>query len=182
MTCRRWSSMVASILLAGTIGPSPAQAQTCFRGRPLPTCGSFWITEAGYGRRPQEGGEHHFSWELGGMRNLNEESAVGATVYLTLGYSEAWGLKARYRRWLSSSTSLEVAPGMLIEGGGFTGHVAVNFADRVAPTLAFDVLDERSFLSLGAKAGSEVGLVVAAIEMVVVGVWYAVCVSSDCLD
>lgn len=96
--------------------PTPAPAPWCFRGRPRPQCGSFWITEAGYYRQlagtevsrtygdveiPGPALDSHVSWELGGMVNRGRTEAFGGT--LLVGVDDAgprFALKARYRRWL----------------------------------------------------------------------------------
>lgn len=122
----------------------------CFKGEPLPTCRSFWITEAGYvyGLAGIPHQDHHYAtWELGLMANTSEQSAIGGTLYAGLQFGEGlrWGLKARYRRWLANSLSIDVAPGILLSvaeksSPGFTGHVGFNVDDRFAFVSQWDVV------------------------------------------
>ena len=132
--------------------PQPQQSgrTLCFRGRPTPTCRSFWITEAGYAYRltgPENVHRHYFDWELGLMANVGSRSAVGGTLYAGILAEEGyrWGLRARYRHWLSSSTSLELSPGILIgvgdrEDPGYVGGASLNFQDRWALVSHWEVV------------------------------------------
>jgi len=61
--------------LRAQLVPAPnAPKALCFRGRPLPQCRAFWLTE--FGLSLPDG---PFGWELGGMRNVGKRSAVGGT-------------------------------------------------------------------------------------------------------
>lgn len=123
--------------------PAPARPHVCFRGRPLPRCSAFWITEFGLAARltPAEFANGPlYTWELGGMKNRGTRNALGAALFVE-GSDEggAWGLRPRYRRWLNPKTTLDLAPGIAIGGDrnltpGFSGHVALNFADYFALT------------------------------------------------
>ena len=155
----------------------------CFRGRPLPTCRTFWITEAGYSYRltGQSRDHSYATWEVGLMRNLSVRTALGATLFAGFDGDLRWALKGRFRRWVSSSTSLEVAPGVLLTGcegncPGFTGHLAVNFEDRFAFTSHVEVLNRRGFGAfpgrssvawyIGVKLGSQPGVIATGVEAV----------------
>lgn len=146
-----------SVLVAAAIASAaPAQGQDpaesiaqaepqgfCFRGRTLPTCRAFAITEFGYGRAIGNdfdlGFGHHVEphvifWELGALRNLGVRSALGGTVLLTSRASFA--IKGRYRQWLSPEFSLDLAPGLTViddrssaRTPAFTGHLALNYGD-----------------------------------------------------
>ena len=176
----RWTLLFTAI--ASLSGASVAQAQGhCFRGQPLPACKFFWIGEVGYGYLPDRGPgnpSHQLTLDLGAMANLNERSAVGGTAYLG---SEVWfeslrfGLKARYRYWLSDYVSLEASPGILLYDldastamTGFTGHVAVNLLDLLAVTGSLDAFDGRELWTVGARGGSYVAL--GAVGLAVAGV------------
>lgn len=116
----------AALVGAALATPSPATAQTCWRGRPLPDCTSFAITEVGFSfgsRRDSAnaGGAatgHLMTWELGYMRNLGERYAVGGTAFVEgdgLGMARLRaGLKGRYRVWLEGNRSVDVAPGVIL--------------------------------------------------------------------
>ena len=155
----------------------PPQAQRsqrawCFRGRPLPTCRSFWITEAGYGYALTGSNRHYATWELGLMTNLDERWAVGGTFLAGIAFGDGArvgvGLKPRFRLWLDSSTSVELSPGVLLAGSEgqfprFTGHVSVNFQDRLALTSQLEVLDNVAWY-VGVKLGSKAGLIATGVE------------------
>ena len=162
------------------------QSRSCFRGQPLPTCKSFWITEAGYGYAltspTQWGGEgrHYATWELGWMTNLTERWAVGGTFLAGIAFGEGTrvGVKPRFRRWLNRSTSVELSPGILLGGSGdvqfpgFTGHVSVNLQDRLVFTSQLDVFnklpgsvdDKDVAWYAGIKLGSKPGIIATGVE------------------
>ncbi len=78
-----------------------AQADTCFRGRPLPECSAFWLTETGIGYMGSGGGRFWPICETGMMLNISEDYAVGATGYLAYDgkYEDLrGGIKVRLRR------------------------------------------------------------------------------------
>ena len=166
--------LVAAAVLANLPSASVVQAQNCSRGRPLPTCKWFGITEFGYAYRidqPLLPESEYFTLALGVMANLDQRSAVGGTAFLRLGTS-GWGFKARYRRWLSHGFSLEASPGiLLLESGaqtGFTGEVAVNFRDWAAATASFDAVSGRDSWTVGIRLGSEPAIVAAVVGVIYV--------------
>ncbi len=164
------AGLVAGVLVSA----APLQAQFCFRGRPLPRCNSFLITDVGVSL-PVIGGKgaDHFTAELGLMVNMNERFALGGSALYRFGGGQKIGLKARVHLWLTQSIALEVAPGMLLGGdiqdhSGFTGHVGVSFRDVVGVTMQLEVLDqgldrEETTLYLGGKLGSEWGVGLAIV-------------------
>lgn len=102
----------------------PARTQVCYRGRPLPKCDVFILTDLtlqGRVVRPQakfrylsydsttreesiRPNSYVLSLELGGMKNLNEKNAAGLTAIFDLDGDEFnVGIKTRYRRWLDAS-------------------------------------------------------------------------------
>ena len=126
------------IVAAALAAAAPAEAQHCFRPRPLPACKSFFITEYSVGGTIGSGaraGDLYFSGELGWMSNVAKRSAIGGSLqYYGLGDGNGGmrhGFKSRYRRWLTETTSVDFAAGLLwgerVRAPGFTGHAAVNF-------------------------------------------------------
>ena len=149
---------LAAFALATALAPTPVTAQTptasavadslpkkraCFRGRPLPVCDHYWLTEFGVAAtiRNEDGYQRGplFTWELGGMKNVSEKNAFGAAVFAEAGPSNGLGLRPRYRRWLGGGRSVEFAPGVRLlseeSGKSFSGHVALNFSDYAAVSL-----------------------------------------------
>ena len=109
-SCRR--CLPAVFLLGALLAGSPAAAQTRFRGAPLPECRSFFLTEISGGVIYDQ--NFVITTDLGYMRNLDPGSAVGGSIFLSAeGVVEdswaAFGLRPRYRRWLSRQTSLDAA-------------------------------------------------------------------------
>ncbi len=137
----------------------PANAQHCFRGKPLPQCKTFWITEFGYSYRLDQpprrylsssDANFYFTWEYGLMRNLNRKSALGATFLLGAdGDGHRFGVKPRFRRWLDNSISFDLGAGVLFGGEnnqfnprfpGMTSHVGLNFGDWLALTAHMEII------------------------------------------
>jgi hypothetical protein len=128
-------------------------AQSCFAGHPLPSCRSFWLTEAGLSVRLDPHPETESgsaTLELGYMVNLNPRSALGAAVFLRGGEPVGGiGFRPRYRRWFNSDVSLDVAPGIVLKtlsGGQFTlkaptfsGQLGLNLGSGFALTGQVDV-------------------------------------------
>ena len=118
----------------------------CFQERSGAKCRSFLITEFGYLLRfdveRYTDRRHYANWELGGMVNRGENSALGATFFFTLDqdYEEPRiGLKARYRRWINPNSSLDIAPGVILYGWrrhfkfpSFAGHIGLNLGNWFA--------------------------------------------------
>ena len=153
---------------------NPLSAQTCFRGKPLPTCARFWIVESGVGARLNNrpdgfGGSSSdvlASVEFGMMRNRSPRTALGGTVFIGVGdqitgnTGTLLGLKPRGRRWIGRALSVDLSPGAfyVLSGDanantfGLTGHLGLNLGDLAA--LSAQVLVGKS----PAQAGStEVG-------------------------
>ena len=165
-----------------------------WRGRPRAETRSFMITEFGLLARiddyPYRGGDSRvsLSFDLGWMKNISENGAVGFSGYALAGDpTSRLGLRARYRRWLSRRTSIDVSPGVLLGGEdsaieydppGFVLGATLNAGDLVAVTvdaecarnldLVHDTLplvwEKRTDVSwrAGAKLGSGLGLLGAA--------------------
>ena len=123
----------------------------CWRGHPYPECRSFLVTEVGisypWGNTPTYDGGAVIAGDLGWMKNISERAAVGGTAHARLGedYARA-GVRARYRRWLGRSTSVDLSPGIIVLNKdetyntdylppGFVGGAALNLGDLFALSL-----------------------------------------------
>jgi len=122
-----------------------------WRGRPLAETRSFMITEFGVLARiddyPYIGDDSRiaYSFDLGWMKNISPRGAVGFSGYALLSDpATRLGIRARYRRWLSRKTSIDVSPGVLLGGEdsaieydppGFVLGTTLNAGDLVALTV-----------------------------------------------
>jgi len=175
--------------------PSPHRIPVLtWRGRPLAETRSFMITEFGVLSRiddyPYLGGDSRlaFSFDLGWMKNISEKGAVGLSGYaLVSDPVSRLGIRARYRRWLSRKTSIDISPGVLVSGEdsgieydppGFVLGTTLNAGDLVAVTVDAEYArnldlvhdtpplqwEKRTDIAwrAGAKLGSGLGLLGAA--------------------
>ena len=165
-----------------------------WRGRPLAETRSFMITEFGVLARIDDypyGGDDsriQFSFDLGWMKNISPRDAVGGSGYAVVSDpTTRLGLRARYRRWLSRGSSIDVSPGVLLGGEdsaieydppGFVLGATLNAGDLVALTVDaeyaknLDLVHDTPPLQwekrtdvawrAGAKLGSGLGLLGAA--------------------
>jgi hypothetical protein len=136
----RFHTILAAALFAAALVPQPTVAQTCFKGRPLPQCRHFFLTEATLLHRLDmpSGASFDESTALGLstglMRNITPTTAIGVAGYLQTDTYELSGvLQVRFRRWLTDRMILELAPGLGV-GGAASAHVqaVASLADRVA--------------------------------------------------
>lgn len=130
--------LTAALLATALIhaGTGTALASLCWRGKPLPECRTFVLTELGVYGRLDEDPTHaadnpvYFTLDLGLVKNVSPTAAMGLTAYGGAGDSHARvGARFRYRRWLSRDTSVDFAPGVIVYGsedGGYT-HQAPGF-------------------------------------------------------
>jgi hypothetical protein len=164
---------VVIAIAALVAAPTPAAAQFCFRGRPRPACSTFLISEFLVGSRFSESQYAQTlviaHWEYGLMANVGDRTAVGGT--------------ARYRRWLGSSWSFDVAPGVVVaassggqdadlRGPGFSGHLGLMWRDLAGVSLLVEAVPFRqpetgirgtdAALGIGGRLGSPVGGIVGA--------------------
>jgi hypothetical protein len=171
--------------------PSAARSDGfSWRGHPKAECSTYLITETGVllgltsvsdmGPFPEfdvPGGMFHM--ELGAMTNISAQDAVGASgVFETVNDGLRGGARLRYRRWLSPTLGLDIAPGLTLLGDNgvesypsFSGRVGLSFADRAGVTFDLesfrsDVVPSQTRLYLGIHFGAQAG----AILMPVVGV------------
>lgn len=125
------------------------------QGKPAPEMESFWLYEAGYKHRIagadpywkypyQKSSRLLLTSELGYMKNMNPKSSFGGTAYLGLRDNGSnFGVRARYRRWLSTKpyTSLDFSLGISLAGSddivqlefpGIIASVAYNIQDLIS--------------------------------------------------
>jgi hypothetical protein len=181
-------SIAAVVLLVSLAAPLRAQHAVCFRGRPLPQCRAFWLTE--FGLSLPDG---PFVWELGGMRNVGTHSAVGGTLYLRVDGGTAYGVKPRFRRWLSPVVALDVSPGIIILAGarssvGFAGHVGVSLADLLALSIQAETVPpdftggKRIKWSGGARLGAAPGAITGIAGLALLAAYALACGGGACFD
>ena len=168
-------------LFLSALATSPGYAGPfCFRGRPLPDCGSFLLTEVTYAKRLNNSsgdGTHSATGEFGWMRNRSERWALGAAAFIGIRghYSTEVrvGPEVRLRRWLADGRSLDISSGMLVGGGstgtriGGFGQLSYNMGDRFHLTSRWEYArfpgypPETPFgWYLGAGLGSKTALIV----------------------
>lgn len=169
--CRVRTRLLPTLTVLACLLPiSPAYPQMRFRGKPLPECQSFWITEMG---AAVGSSDVYITWEVGHMVNVSPRLALGGTAITAfdIDHGEAQavrvGIKARARRWLSPRMSVELSPGLIVydhrfeaEPPGLTMHVGLNYGDWIALTGQVEKakgLPAGRFVGL--KAGSYPGLI-----------------------
>jgi hypothetical protein len=143
-------------------------------GKPLPECRTVLLSEVGYSH-----GQHgrQFTWELGGIRNISKHHALGATSFLNMDDDNdmGFGLKARYRFWLSRTFSINVAPGVLLtranrssKGPDFFGHADLCLDDWLSLAYQIDEVKKSSppshytNYSMGVRIGGSLGMAMIA--------------------
>jgi len=112
---RRLTVLSIALLLAGSEA-APAQESLCYRAQPKPACSAFAFTNfGGYvvlgsdvtGDTPLR---EVADWGL--MANVDSRNAIGGSVFASLDrVGFGLGPAVRYRRWLSSTASVDVALG-----------------------------------------------------------------------
>jgi hypothetical protein len=141
----------------------------CFRGRPVPNCRSFLVTE--FDLAFTEGWAR---WELGAMHNVGPRSAVGGSLLLRAANdSSAFGVKARFRRWLSRVVALDVSSGILVAGPGtapgFASHVGLGIGDLVGLSIEAETVPpdfdggKRIRWFGGVRTGAHLGVIIGAL-------------------
>lgn len=187
-----FSLILISNLFAQSLGPQKADSVAaknfCWRGQSAQACKVFAITEFGFSHRfvsdKRSPDSKRWLWtaEIGAMINNKAKSAWGATLLGSVDYDEfRWGLRPRYRRWVSRTTSLDVAPGIVLNGGddnrlrprfpAFSGQVCLCFKDLVGLTVQMDITrgekgKTRTELYAGIRGGAEIGIVVILLLVV----------------
>lgn len=146
----------------------------CFRGKPLSQCNSFFIIElGGYYKLNQrdktpKGSRYLAAWELGWMKNLNDNYALGATLLIDGNENRAGaGIKPRLRRWLNPKLSIDFGIGILAPGSVVTGDVGLNWRDWFILTSKIEHDDKTAWYG-GVKFGSYAGLVATALAIPII--------------
>jgi hypothetical protein len=143
------------VLIAQDSSTQAKPPRMCFRGGPVPRCSGFWLTEFGVAPRLTPDGRDDgplYTWELGLMKNAGRRNALGGSFFIEGADDGAgWGIRPRYRHWLSSKFSVEVAPGFVLRHSGYTsvafsGQVAINFSDYLALTTTLRVFQHTIYL------------------------------------
>jgi hypothetical protein len=187
---RQWR-LAFIIVLLGSWSP-PAAAQ-CFRGRPLETCRSFFVTEFDarfHSTRTSAGSgtSDHLTVGMtaGWMLNVSARSAIGATLSLDpdTEYSNwFWAVGPRYRYWLSPTTSLDGLATVALDGGSMrnvTVQAVMMYHDLIGVEggIVFDMVDDayerepvRPFF--GARLGSYPAVVAFAATALLFALYYA---------
>lgn len=171
----------------------------CFRGGQRPACASFLITEfsvlyrlAG-GNSAEDQSPFAYGAELGGMVNIGRTSAVGATGFVSLdGMHGRFGVKTRYRRWLSNRFASDVGFGVVLanqnqaKGAWLTESIGLTLNDRLHLTLEHMHGQVRnhgdpsrvSKLYAGVKIGGVAGGSAVAVAAVATAVFVAIAISN----
>lgn len=180
---------IATVAAAQASGIDSLPSRACFRGRPEPRCGSFWVTEFSVTPRmnanPSGGGgpNYYYTWDVGAMKNSGARTALGGTVFLG-GEDDGFrlGLTFRYRRWITSTTAFDVSPGVLVTGGdnqraprfpGFTGSAGIMHRDLVGLAARFEVVADSAGTAEtawygGVRFGSYPGIVMSIVGPLII--------------
>lgn len=129
-----WRVTLVALALVGTLG-SPALAQQpdsasqsepprfMWRGRPLPECSSFLITEIGVLKPIGDWGtvigddEPALVGDYGFMWNVSPREAYGPVAHLEVGsYRSRLGVGVRRRAWISRDFSVDLQVGAVLLG------------------------------------------------------------------
>jgi hypothetical protein len=166
-------SLLAALLLAPHLGAAQTPSHQCYRGRPLPACSSFWISEFGLlGPLPNRYFPYGevLRWQLGGMSNQGPRTALGAAFAFELdGFGSRYGLMPRYRRWLGQRAALDLSAGVLLHGSdgfrfpGFVAEAGVTQSDVIGAVIQVETLRLEGRRQVnwygGLKFGSALGVV-----------------------
>ena len=189
-----------------TLSPDmlPAQGDTasahwCYRGHPAPRCSGFVLTEFGASFPIADNGQTRgplYTWELGVMANRGTRHAFGAALFAQARDEVlAAGIRPRVRVWLTGSTSVDLAPGLVLTGSspgpGFSGFASVNFADLAAVSTELMLLRPRPVdlgqgtrvsLFVGGRLGSGLGATAIAGTGALILAFLISCGSSGCFS
>jgi len=178
------------------IQKTAARKKFSFKPEPISKCSSFLVTEFGlfYGldKSSDQSNLRLVTWELGYMVNRNEHSALGGTFVLAVdpdGGASRLGLKARYRYWLSSKKSVDIAPGILFSGSkdgfefpSFTCNAGLNLNTWFAISGQVDIIRRKTVTKpegyLGFKFGTPTGAGIATAALVVAALAVAITFSG----
>lgn len=174
-------AMMSVVLLLSMCIQRPSRAQedrtdaaSCFRGRPLPTCGSSWVTESFLGARTREGvydgsPEYAFAYgaTLGWLKNMNERRALGATIQVT---DAGVRVGPRLRVWLRAGSAIDIDFGPRWEPGRIEileAEVSFSRWDLVGVSLATatDLNSGFQEFRFGVRPGSWAGVSTYAVAL-----------------
>jgi hypothetical protein len=126
------------------------------RGRPSPFQKGFTLIQVGLLGRvddaPREAPNTVLVLDVGRMRNLSPRHSVGGSVFLATDDEYArLGFRPRYRRWLTRTIGIDLAPGLFwsLDGNefrsshsplGFVGEVSLSLGDWIALTGQMEVV------------------------------------------
>lgn len=121
-----------------------------FHPGPRSQCGTFALTELALLRRfgndarvVQSSERYYYSFDLGLEHNVSDATALGGSVFVGMDNARGqFGVRARARRWLSKSASVDLAPGLILAG------TEEKDADFLGPALVL-----RAGLNLSATVG-----------------------------
>lgn len=112
----------------------PRRQHLCWRGKPAPTCTSFWVTEFGFDgmvarsqtRVVQDVGTgsessyttpdfaSHLAWTVGPMFNTSPDRAIGFTLSLApVNGDSRIAAEARRRWWTSEGSAVDLSAGLV---------------------------------------------------------------------
>ncbi len=126
------------------------------QGKPLPEQKSFWVFETSWKTRFADSNtrlskdKFLLTGELGYIKNMTPNYSIGATLYGS-GDDDAgnFGIKFRYRRWLTKTVSFDISPGILLAGSdnyqtvkypGFVASTSIGVRDLIAFDLQFQAV------------------------------------------
>ena len=167
------------------------RSRLCYRARPKPACSAFVLTNFGsyvvLGRDEINDTPWREVADWGLMANVTTRDAIGGSVFASLDrLGSALGPAVRYRRWLPSSESLDLAVGTPLvttttdlQPGSVFGLVRWSANDRFAlaarpelvrrtvvlgcgPTMCASEVQARGRVSLGMEFGRVPGLALTA--------------------
>lgn len=157
-------------------GSSPAR-KDCFRGRPLPECANYVISEIAYGRNGYSGTNFENNYataEVGLMFNQGLRAAMGATLSQTWSEDNKLGVNFRYRWWMNPYFHLDLAPGVWFSARdmstysfdhvGFTTRASLMYVDAIGLEARFNTgnvyeLGQQTEWTWGVRTGSYVSVV-----------------------
>ncbi len=163
-TRMRWLLAPSLVAVCLTSIARTAAAAMCFRGRAGPECTGFPVIEFAPVVRladkpePTDGVNSFFIWNLGGMRNIGRQSALGATLKIAADSDgHRLGPAVRYRRWLSRRTGIDLYLGAYVSGSdnfvdmrlpSATADLALNYGDLVGCGIGVDSIRRPGHSSL----------------------------------
>ena len=119
-----------------------ADAQFCWGSNQLPKCKVFPLLEISYygAMTSRFFDKNLFVWEGGVMLNINQQNAIGASLWVgrvSYGQRQRDGYRIRYHRWLRNRLSIDLSSGgvLLFANPKFTGELNLNYDDLLILSL-----------------------------------------------